>query len=191
MNSSFCGEAVILKSKNGEKQFEVRPVTLKDIDAAKQMQREVVDFLDDKSLLIPASEDEMLESAEKDCFLGLYCDNRLAAFLILVLNRDCDRNLGFDWEEKQGEEVYTKYLSVDSTQVHPDYRGYGIQRYLFDLSERIAREKGGEYLIATISPDNPYSLGNALRSGFYPHPEKNPYPKYGTVRVLLRYDVKY
>ena len=49
--------------------------------------------------------------------------------------------------------------------VHPDYRGNGLQRKLLEAA--LARLRPGIVGIgATVSPENQYSLNNALASGF-------------------------
>ena len=53
----------------------------------------------------------------------------------------------------------------DSAIVHPDYRGNGLQRKLLEVALTLLRP-GIVGIGATVSPENQYSLNNALASGF-------------------------
>ena len=53
-----------------------------------------------------------------------------------------------------------KVAYMDSAAVLPQYRGRGLQRSMIEFAERSERLTGYRYLMATVSPDNPYSLRN-------------------------------
>lgn len=57
-------------------------------------------------------------------------------------------------------------VTMEVTFIDAAFRGYGIQQIFFGLREEVARELGAREALTTISPDNEYSLANAIRSGY-------------------------
>ena len=68
---------------------------------------------------------------------------------------------------------------MESAAVHPDYRGRGLQGKLLQEAERIERQRGTRFLMATVHPDNVYSLRNLEAAGFQCIQETR---KYGGLR---------
>lgn len=99
----------------------------------------------------------------EDLCLGVWQGERLGAYFIL---RYCGgeesnyaRVLGVPREE------WPRWANADSVIVHPDWRGNGLQRRLVEAAVQALRP-GIVGLGATVSPDNAYSLRNALAAGF-------------------------
>ena len=152
----------IFRGKARERALLVRAIAPEDVADVLALQKYVIDCLPDKKLLCGSNEEEILESAEKDCCLGIYDGKRLACFAQMVVNRDApQRNLGqklgYPWE---------KCVYYEIVFVHPDYRGLGLHAYALRLRDEIARALGAELGFVTVSPDNPHSLNNILASGF-------------------------
>ena len=57
------------------------------------------------------------------------------------------------------------WANADSAVVHPDWRGNGLQRKLLEAALPLLRP-GIVGIGATVSPENQYSLNNALACGF-------------------------
>ena len=116
--------------------------------------------------------------------IGVWCGSRLGAYLTLHYCGDEPENyaafLGVPPEQWQ------HWGNVDSAVVHPDWRGNGLQRRMLAaalplLPSRIT------HLGATVCPANPYSLRNALASGFAIRARREMYGGYD--RYLLAKDL--
>ena len=99
----------------------------------------------------------------EDLCIGGWDGGRLGAYFIL---RYCGQDahnyaafMGIPREEWDG------WANADSAIVHPDYRGNGLQRKLLEVALTLLRP-GIVGIGATVSPENQYSLNNALASGF-------------------------
>ena len=100
---------------------------------------------------------------KEDLCIGGWDGGRLGAYFIL---RYCGQDahnyaafMGIPREEWDG------WANADSAIVHPDYRGNGLQRKLLEVALTLLRP-GIVGIGATVSPENQYSLNNALASGF-------------------------
>ena len=71
----------------------------------------------------------------------------------------------------------------DSAVVHPDWRGNGLQRKLLEAALPLVRP-GIVGIGATVSPENQYSLNNALACGFVIADRREMYGGYD--RYLLK-----
>lgn len=178
------------KSSGQKRKFRLRSLFPADINDVLQLQDKVVGGLKDKAIFQPSSKEEFLESMLVDACYGLYDGDRLAALTLIVFNRKDVRNLSADWDDLKKKTHYWEYVTFDTIEVDPDYRGYGIQSYFIGVAEELTLKVGAEYLIATVSPDNPYSLRNFENRGFERHATKNPYAKYGSKRILVRKQIK-
>ena len=67
------------------------------------------------------------------------------------------------WASPKSE--WDHWANADSAIVHPDWRGNGLQRKLLEAALPLLRP-GIVGIGATVSPENQYSLNNALASGF-------------------------
>lgn len=152
-------------SKNGKSlTLEAAQAATGDADAILAMQQKVVDALEDRSIFVELSEAELLDSLENDFCLAIRSGNIICAMTVLVRNRISDRHVGtyLAYEDAQ----FLESVTYDSSFVIPEYRGYGIQKFLFAERDIAARQMGAKYALATVAPTNEFSLRNALESGF-------------------------
>ena len=117
----------------------------------------------------------------EDLCIGAYDGERLGAYFIL---RYCGRSahnyaafLGVPREE------WEHWANADSAVVHPDWRGNGLQRKLLEAALPLVRP-GIVGIGATVSPENQYSLNNALACGFVIADRREMYGGYD--RYLLK-----
>lgn len=154
-----------MRRKSGEeKTFLLRRCVPEDVDQIVALQDAVYDMIPDKNIFVKTNRDEFLESIELDyCFCFMDGDE-MAAFTLGVSGRLGYRNYGEYLE--YDEEHLLKTACMDTSFVAPNYRGFGLQKYFFDLREQAAIEHGETEALTTISPDNEYSLNNAYKSGY-------------------------
>ena len=144
------------------------PVTIRrcgpaDADAVYALQNEVRAAMPHPEQFVPDTLENITAYLTGDLCLGVYDGARLGAYFIL---RYCGQNehnyaafLGVPKNE------WDHWANADSAIVHPDWRGNGLQRKLLEAALPLLRP-GIVGIGATVSPENQYSLNNALASGF-------------------------
>lgn len=148
------------------------------------LQTEVAAALERAHLFVQTPEEELADSLGSDVCLGVYDGERLAAFSVLVLNRVSPRSLGSHLGYT--EEEMRRCVTYDTTFVHPDYRGCGLQRTMIEQKDLISRRLGVREALATASPENEHSLRNMRACGFYPVEERVMYT--GVRRYIMKKD---
>jgi len=156
-----------------------RPEDLEEILA---LQTRVYDRIENKDIFVLTTREELEESLEKDICIGAFDGDILVAFTLMVTRPDSERNLAryLDY----GADKSARCVTYDTTFVHPDYKGYGLQKVFIRLKDLIALNLGAAEALATVSPDNPYSLNNLQASGFEVVKRKEMYS--GVDRLILR-----
>lgn len=169
----------IIKLIKGEKEktFSLRLIKNEEIEACLLLQETVVTGIGDRALFEPLTREELSESVSLDTVAGLYDGDALAAFCMLIHNRDTDRSLAEDAGLPR-EAV----LTFDGVLVLSAYRGFGIQRLFLEFAEETARKEGATFVLATVAPPNLHSRRNFERAGFSVIKE---YKKYGGYPRLL------
>jgi len=108
---------------------------------------------------------------------GNYSESELAGFFLIrfpMLDAD---NLG-TYLEQVGEQYKPEQIvHMESVAVKRGYNGLGIMSRLMDAClEKIAKDYPNcKYAMATVHPDNRYSLENFLKAGFAVITETNKY----------------
>lgn len=169
------------KAKNGEKLF-LTKLTLQDIEDIMKLQDKVSQVLPNKEIYVCSSKEEFEEAIRNiGGLLGYKTeDQKLVALGTYISYGHNPHNYGYDLEFTE-EELLT-VGQIESTIVDPEYRGNGLQKKLCEALERIAREEQKNYIMATVSPMNPYSLNNFLALGYINKKEKL---KYGGLRRYI------
>lgn len=157
----------LIKNKHGDpKEVEYRIQILKSdrLDDVLKLNRLVYDLLPNKEILSLDTFQEMYDDINKGGIVIGVLDNddnilayRYAAFPGLE-----DRNLGYDFSFPIELE---KVCQLETTIVHPDYRGNNLQSDLVGIMIGFAKERGCTDLACTISPYNYYSLNNLMKNG--------------------------
>lgn len=75
-----------------------------------------------------------------------------------------ERNMGYDLGYTKEQLEHTAHM--DMAAVRPEYRGFRLQDRLMEACEEELGKRGFTYLLATVHPDNRYSLDNVRKRGY-------------------------
>ena len=85
----------------------------------------------------------------------------VAGFFMVAFPGNIEKNLGHHIGLSEAELLQVAHM--DSVVILPEFRGHGLQYQLIKEAERvITNETGYHILMATVHPDNKYSLKNVL-----------------------------
>lgn len=159
--------------------------TIQDLDAIYAFQEEVVASIKDAQWFCPTSKEQyerMLSGS--DLVLKVMDGERMAAFGSMVFAGLSDSNYASHLEVPK--EDYGKWVNMDTIMVHPDYRGLGLQSYLFEQMEmRIPRNV--KWAAGTVSPYNVFSYRNFEKCGYQEQKRMNLYG--GMLRCIMTKEV--
>ena len=88
----------------------------------------------------------------------------ISAFLIVHIPGLSQENLGRTLHFCDAQCMQVAHM--ESIAVHPDARGQGLQKQLLERAEASMRAQRYMHLMATVHPDNRYSLHNFLQCGY-------------------------
>lgn len=107
---------------------------------------------------------------------------RAAGFLIVRIPGQSEDNLGRDVGINEHELNYVAHM--ESIAVLPKFRGNGIQRQLIKEAEARLEAQEMRWCMATVHPDNVYSLDNFLKLGYHVEGLKKKYG--GKLRCIVK-----
>ena len=161
-------ETVLTRKDGTSRTFRIRRCGHADLAAILVLQEKVYAGVEDKDTFALTSREQFAEMLEYD---RIYCAELtdgaapvMAGLTAMTVNRVCGYHAGK--ELGYGEERFLTSVCMEVTFIDASCRGYGIQQIFFGLREEAARELGARESLTTISPDNEYSLANALRAGY-------------------------
>ena len=147
----------------GEKEYPARELTTDNMEQILGLQSIVLEHLENKEFLQPLTKEEFEDSLKHRLMVGVFADEELIAFRTLAIPVMDEHHLGYDIglsEDQLGDVVYQEI-----TNVHPAYRGYGLQRKLADLVMELLQNSSYTYICATVAPFNFASLKDKLSQG--------------------------
>ena len=135
-------------------------------------------------VFVKITRQELLESVKEDFVIGVYSENILAGFCLMIKNRATSRSLAPDIKEKSMDTV-----TFDAVVVNAKYRGHALQKKFISLCCDIARSltPAPKFMAATVSPNNSFSKRNFLQSGFVVKDEKEKYG--GNLRLVVAKEI--
>ena len=126
---------------------------------------------------------EMIADGTMELWLAVDGDRLAAVFDILYPGLD-SCNYGYDLNLTESELL--QVVHMDTSAVHPDYRGQGLQGRMVHTAERELVDSGTRILLCTVHPENQFSLNNMLNQGFEIQKRVK---KYGSERLILRKNI--
>ncbi|MFW5914152.1 MAG: N-acetyltransferase family protein [Bacillota bacterium] len=170
--------------KNGDvRDYTIRFARYSDLGRVNSIMERMDSQIDDTSIFVSDDEDFVRNHIEHEGFIVVAgYNNKVVAFLIVRFPHMNEDNLGLDLG--MDEEDLMKVCHMESVIVLDKHRGNALQQKLIAYSEPIAHAMGYPYAMATVSPDNPYSLNNFLDMGYDAVKQKEKYD--GVERVILK-----
>ena len=154
----FCGKPV-----GQAVPVKLRRCTPEEAAEVFSLQNEVRAAMPDPSLFVPDTLEHITAYVREDLCIGVWQGSRLGGYLTVRFCGQNPDNYAAFMDVPRTE--WTHWANADSAIVHPDFRGNGLQRRMLEAALPLFPENI-THIGATISPENPYSLNNALASGF-------------------------
>lgn len=167
-----------------EKIIDVEMITLSNeyLNKIMELQDRIFNSLENKSFFAKTEKFEFEDIINKSGeVIGVVTENdELIAFGAMVKPELKDFNLGYDlnFDNKKLMEI----AHIESTVVHPDFRGNRLQKMLVQNLEEIAKEKECDIFCATVAPNNEFSLNTLLKLDYKIVLEKE---KYGGLKRYI------
>ena len=145
--------------------FEYRIAKNSDVETLDALMQKVNRSIEDKAVFSADDLESIQRHIEEEGrIVAAYDGDKLVSFFMLRYPKAASDNLGLDLGYEK--EDLNLVAHMESIVVDFDYRGHGLQQILMAKGEEIAVSEGYKHLLCTVSPDNPYSLNNALKRGF-------------------------
>lgn len=141
----------------------LRRCTPAEAPAVFALQNEVRAAMPHPEQFVPDTQENITAYLAHDLCLGVFDGERLGAYFILRYCGQSEHNYAAFLGIPKAE--WDHWANADSAVVHPDWRGNGLQRKLLEAALTLLRP-GIVGIGATVSPENQYSLNNALACGF-------------------------
>jgi len=151
------------QGKLGEQEYIVRKLTLEHLDSILRLQHAVLRAMENDNFLSPLTIVEFEDSIAHNLMIGAFVDNELIAFRALALPLIDDNHLGYDIG--LSPEQLEKVVCQEITNVHPDYRGFGLQKKLGVIVMELLDASPYTHVCATVAPFNIASLKDKLGQG--------------------------
>lgn len=144
--------------------LQVRVLTLSDLPELLSIQEAVIQALAEPEHYQSLSIKEFTKLLTDQTLIGATSEGRLIAFRAMLIPPIDDEHLGRDigWPEDSLERV----LYQEVTNVHPDFRGYGLQTHLGKLlMSQVESDNRFDVVCATVAPFNIPSMKDKFTLG--------------------------
>lgn len=175
----------VINKGNKEEELKLKKLDLSYLDKIMELQKTIVRGIKNKEWYCEVSKEGFKEYFLKGgTVIGYFNEKEeLVALGVYIKNGYDKENYGYDIG-LEGEELL-KVAQIEVTIVLDEYRGNKLQRIICENLEEIAKKDKIEFLMATASPYNIYSVKNFEKLGYYIEKDKI---KYGGIRryVLIK-----
>ncbi len=139
--------------------IDIEIVNENKLDGVLEFQKDIIDRMEHQEFFCPLTKEEFLEPIRgRDNVYFLKYNNETIGLFVAT----CD--IPNILEEYQLDN--NNVILIDSVMIREDFRGYGLQRQILDYLYNRAKELNLDGLVATVHPDNTYSLNNFLYCGY-------------------------
>ena len=151
----------------GEVPYEVYLLTVAHIPQLEVLQQEVVEALPDKAILQPLDEGELHNILQGNgLMIGVFVEGSLMAFRALLKPGMDEEHLGLDVGLTTDVQL-KQVLYQEISNVHPQFRGYGLQRTMADIIMQQVDTTEFNVICATVMPFNIASLKDKFSQGMH------------------------
>lgn len=151
----------------GEQQYEVYVLDTSHVPELMTLQQEVVEALPDKAILRPLDEEELLFILQGNgLMIGIFVGDKLIAFRALLEPELDAEHLGYDIGLTTEADL-RQVLYQEISNVHPDFRGYGLQRLMAEIVMAQVDSSKHPIICATVMPYNIASLKDKFLQGMH------------------------
>ena len=166
--------------------FTYRKLTEADLSSIQAVQADVCAALENPAILQPLSDEELLNILRGNgVMIGVFVSEMLVAFRALLKPMaDEDEHLGAD----VGAADFTRVLYQEISNVHPDFRGHGLQKLMAGWIMDEIDIAQFDWICATVMPYNIASLKDKFAQGMYVHALKLKYG--GKLRYVFGKDLR-
>lgn len=155
--------------------IEVNYLTMTELAQVEAVQQAVMATLTEGSQYQSLTTEEFVKLLTDRTLIGAYHEGTLIAFRALLIPPLDEEHLGYDIGYPL--DALDRILYQEVTNVHPDYRGYGLQQYLGRLlMQELEQGSRFDLVCATVAPFNIPSLKDKFALGLRIGALK---PKYG------------
>lgn len=151
----------------GSTPYEVYVLNESHIPQLMNLQYEVIDALENKAILQPLDEQELRYILSGNgIMIGVFVQEKLIAFRALLEPALDEEHLGYDIGLSTENEL-KKVLYQEISNVHPNFRGYGLQRTMADIIMQQVDITRFNIVCATVMPGNIASLKDKFSQGMH------------------------
>lgn len=145
--------------------FYAKYVEVFELENVLALQDYIYERIQNKEIFVRDTMEDFLEAFEgQGRIFGIYTnEGRLIAYRFITVPGENEKNMGNDLYLPHRE--FHKVVHLETTVVHPDFRGMGLQRLTLDYAIKWTIAHGYRYLFCTVSPYNPVSLNNIMSGG--------------------------
>lgn len=167
--------------------FIIRKANGLDLKRIMEIMNTVQNSIKQKEWFVPDNEEYVYRHLSHDGFIIVAeREDKICGFFLVHIPGKGHENMGYDINLPPNK--LEKVAHMDSVAILPEFRGNHLQSLLLKQAECILKSKGFTCFLATVHPENKYSLQNFLSSGYG---VKKTVKKYGgLIRYILFKEIK-